>query len=115
MLFALATEHEVAFTSALVLPVALTFLLTYSIARRRLSRAPHELVGRLALTAGVFSTFLAIGDLSVIPGQIRHLSFDVMCLAVPLLMVVLGASWGVFGASAVLAGRNRRQLRGILN
>jgi hypothetical protein len=111
MLFELATEHDTLFAAILVSPVAVAFLITFGIVRRRLEHAPKELLIRLVTSAGLFSLFLAASDLGILPGQIHHLSFDVMCVAVPFLMVVLGASWGVFGAATHLLGRSRRQLK----
>ena len=106
----LANQHAVLFSVILVLPAPVAFLVAYWMVRARLENPPAELIGKMVASVGIFSAFLAVGDVTILPEKLPHLSFEALCVAVPLLMFILGASWGVFGAGAVIWRQVRRSV-----
>ncbi|MBC8742047.1 hypothetical protein F6X40_36535 [Paraburkholderia sp. UCT31] len=61
------------------------------------------------MSTGLFALFLTASDLYALPRVLHTLSFETMCAAIPFMMLVLGACWGVFVAS-VMAWWHRRRV-----
>jgi ABC-type methionine transport system permease subunit len=109
MLINLAAGHDETFTAVLCLPALLGFIGTLWRVTTRLSSAPGALVRPLVLSSGLFGLFFAAGYLTVLPHVLRSIPFVDMCIAIPLTMLALGASWGVFAAGVILLNRKRKE------
>lgn len=102
-----AVQHDVLFSLLLVAPAAIAYFSLYLIVRYRVRSAPTFMHARTAVSAGLFAVFLTASDLYALPRVLAALSFDTMCAAIPVIMVVLGACWGVLVASVMAWWRIR--------
>jgi len=100
-LMGFAVEHDALFSLLLVAPAAVAYFFAYFIVRYRVRSAPALMHRRTAVSAGLFALFLTASDQYALPRVLRALSFDAMCVAIPFIMFVLGACWGVFVASVM--------------
>jgi hypothetical protein len=107
-LMGFAVQHDALFSLLLIAPVAIGYFSSYFIVRYRVRPAPAFMHGRTAVSTGLFALFLTASDLYALPRVLRALSFDTMCAAIPLMMLVLGACWGVFVASVMAWWRTRQ-------
>src|SRR5258707_10816145 len=106
-LMGFAVQHDALFSLLLLAPAAIAYFSSYLIVRYRVRSAPAFMHGRMAVSSGLFGLFLTASDLYALPGVLRTLSFDTMCAAIPFIMLVLGACWGVFVAGVIAGLRNR--------
>jgi hypothetical protein len=106
-LMGFAVQHDALFSLLLVAPVAVGYLSSYSIVRYRVRSAPAFIHGRTAVSTGLFALFLTASALYALPRVLRALSFDMMCAAISLIVLVLGVCWGVFAASVMAWWRTR--------
>jgi hypothetical protein len=106
-LMGFAVQHDALFSLLLVAPAAIAYFSSYLIVRYRMRSAPAFMHGRTAVSTGLFALFLMASDLYALPRVMRTLSFDTMCAAIPFIMLILGACWGVFVASVMAWWRTR--------
>ncbi|MPW22483.1 hypothetical protein GCT13_38105 [Paraburkholderia sp. CNPSo 3157] len=106
-LMGFAVQHDVLFSLLLVAPAAVAYFFAYLIVRYRVRPARAFVHGLTAVSTGLFVVFLTASDQSALPRLLRALSFDATCAAIPLIMLVLGACWGVFVASLMAWWRTR--------
>jgi hypothetical protein len=100
-LMGFAVQHDALFSLLLVAPAAVAYFFAYFIIRYRVRRAPAFMHGRTAVLTGLFALFLTASEQYALPRVLRALSFDTVCVAIPFIMCVLGACWGVFVASVM--------------
>jgi hypothetical protein len=98
-LMGFAVHHDALFSLVLVAPAAVAYFFGYLIVRYRVRPARAFMHGRTAVSTGLFALFLTASVQYALPRVLRALSFDTMCAAIPFIMLVLGACWGVFVAS----------------
>ncbi|SIT38802.1 conserved membrane hypothetical protein [Paraburkholderia piptadeniae] len=106
-LMGFAVHHDELFSLLLVAPAAVAYFFAYVIVRYRVRPARAFMHGRAAVSTGLVALFLAASDQYALPRGLRVLSFDTMCAAIPFIMLVLGACWGVFVASLMAWWRTR--------
>jgi hypothetical protein len=102
-----AVQHDTLFSLFLVAPAAIAYFSSYLIASFRARSTPAFILGRTAVSTGLFALFLTASDLYALPRVLRAFSFGTMCAAIPFIMLVLGACWGVFVASVIAWWRTR--------
>ncbi|MEX3934211.1 hypothetical protein AB4Y32_20825 [Paraburkholderia phymatum] len=107
VLMGFAVHHDSLFSLLLVAPAAFAYFFAYLIVRYRVRPARAFMRGRAAVSTGLFVVFVTASDQYELPRVLRALSFDAMCAAIPLIMLVLGACWGVFAASLMAWWRTR--------
>jgi hypothetical protein len=98
-LMGFAVHHDALFSLLLVAPAAVAYFFAYLIVRYHVRMARAFMYGRTAVSTGLFALFLTASEQYTLPRVLRALSFDVMCAAIPFILLFLGACWGVFVAS----------------
>jgi hypothetical protein len=106
-----AVQHDALFSLLLVAPAAIAYFSSYLIVRYRVRCAPVFMHRRTAVSTGLFALFLTASDLYALPRVLHTVSFETMCVAIPFMMLVLGACWGVFMASVMAWWHSRSVAR----
>jgi hypothetical protein len=102
-----AVHHDALFSLLLVAPAAVAYFFAYLIVRYHVQLPRAFMYGRTAVSTGLFALFLTASQQYTLPRVLRALSFDTICAAIPLMMLVFGGCWGVFVASLMAWWRTR--------